>query len=131
VVDPAAVIASALGAGGALGLRDSASSAVRDAYAALKALAAKKLASRPGADVVLARHEEDPGIWRAPLLDELEKAGVDRDGDLLAAAQALLALADETGTREGRYFVDARGSQGVVIGEYNNVRNVFRPPSAD
>ena len=129
-MDPVTVIVSALGAGGALGLKDSASSAVKDAYAALKALAAKKLASRPGADVVLARHEEDPGIWRAPLLDELEKAGADRDDDLLAAAQALLALADEAGTREGRYVVDARGSQGVVIGDHNNVHNVFRSPPA-
>lgn len=130
-MDPATVIASALAAGAALGLKDSASSAVTDAYTALKTLAAKKLGSRPGADVVLARHEENPAMWQVPLLDELEKAGADQDGDLLAAAQALLALADEAGTRAGRYLIDVRGSQGVQIGDRNTQRNVFRPPSAN
>jgi hypothetical protein len=131
LVDPAAVIVSALGAGAALGLKDSASSAVTDAYAALKALVAKRLARRPGADVVLARYEEDPGIWQEPLKDELEKAGVGRDGDLMAAAQVLLALADEAGTRAGKYVIDARGSQGVQVGDRNTQHNVFRPPPAD
>lgn len=130
-MDPATVIVSALAAGATLGLKDSASAAVADAYAALKALAVKKLGSRPGADVVLARHEENPAMWQAPLLDELEKAGASRDDDLLAAAQALLALADEGGTHAGRYLIDVRGSQGVQIGDHNTQRNVFRPPSAD
>jgi hypothetical protein len=131
LVDPATEIVSALGAGGVLGLKDSASSAVADAYTALKALVAKKLDNRPGADVVLARHEEDPAIWRAPLLNELKKAGADRDEGLLSAAQALLALVDGAGTRTGKYVVDVRGSQGVVIGDHNMVRNVFRPSPAD
>lgn len=64
-------------------------------------------------------------------MNELAKAGADRDGDLVAAAQALLALADEAGTRAGRYVVDVRGSQGVQIGDRNTQHNVFRPSSAD
>lgn len=129
-MDPVTVIVSALGAGATVGLKDSASSAVTDMYAALKAAVAKKLAGRPGAEVMLGRHEENPETWQAPLAEELEKAGADRDPDLTAAAQALLAQIDEAGTRAGRYVIDARGSQGVQIGDHNAQHNVFGPPPA-
>src|SRR5262245_11864279 len=125
-MDPITLIATALAAGATVGLKDSASSAVREAYAGLKARVKDKLRSRPDADVVLARYEDTPETWRDPLEAELLKAGADRDPGLAQAAQALMKLLDEAGTRAGKYEVDARGAQGVQIGDDNRQENVFR-----
>jgi len=127
-MDPITLIVTALAAGAALGVKDAASSAVKDAYAGLKALAKRRLAGRPDAEVVLARHEHAPQTWQAPLLAELGEAGADRDRDLVAAAQALMNLVDAAGARAGKYTVDVRGAQGVQIGDHNRQDNVFYAP---
>jgi hypothetical protein len=51
-MDPITLIVAALAAGAALGIKDTASSAVQDAYASLKAHAKKRLAGRPDAEMV-------------------------------------------------------------------------------
>ena len=60
---------------------------------------------------------------------ELAEAGADRDGDLIAAAKALLDLVGEAGERAGKYTVDVRGAQGVQIGDHNRQDNVFNAPA--
>ena len=129
-VDPIALVVTALAAGAALGLKDTASSAVRDAYAGLKALVTKRLAGRPGAEVVLSQHEKAPQTWQAPLIAELDEAGAGDDLDLAAAARALMNLVDEAGARAGKYTVDVRGAQGVQIGDHARQDNVFQAPPA-
>ena len=47
-MDPITLIVTALAAGAALGVKDAASSAVKDAYAGLKALVSKRLARQAG-----------------------------------------------------------------------------------
>jgi hypothetical protein len=129
-MDPITLIVTALAAGAALGLKDTASSAVRDAYAGLNALVTTRLAGRPGAEIVLSRYEEAPQTWHAPLVAELDEAGAGDDLDLAAAAQVLMNLVDETGARAGKYTVDVRGAQGVQIGDHTRQDNVFyAPPS--
>jgi hypothetical protein len=127
-MDPITLIVTALAAGAALGVKDTASSAVKDAYAGLKALVRKRLAGRPDAEVVLARHEQAPQTWQAPLTAELGEARADQDPGLVAAAQALMNLVDEAGARGGKYTVDVRGGQGVQIGDHNRQDNVFHAP---
>lgn len=127
-MDPITLIVMALAAGAASGITDSASSAVKDAYAGLKALVRRRLAGRPDAEVVLTRHEQDPVTWQAPLNFELTDAGADRDPDLVAAAQALMKLVDKAGAQAGKYHVDVRGAQGVQIGGHNRQNNVFNAP---
>lgn len=127
-VDPVTLIVTALAAGAAAGLTDAASSAVKNAYDSLKALVRKRLAGRPNGELVLVKHEKNPGTWRAPLAAELDKAGASRDPDLIAAAHALMSLVDEAGTRAGKYTVDVRGAQGVQIGDYNLQSNIFNRP---
>jgi hypothetical protein len=75
---------------------------------------------------VLTRHEEDPETWRVPLTKELGKAGASDDRGLVSAAEALLRMVDEAGARTGKYAVDARGAQGLRIGDRNTQQNVFR-----
>lgn len=124
-MDPITLIVTALATGAALGVTDSASSAVKDTYGGLKALVRKRLDGRPGAEVVLARHEQAPETWRALLMAELDQAGADQDLGLVAAAEALMRLVDGAGPRAGKYTADVRGAQGVQIGDRNTQHNVF------
>jgi hypothetical protein len=129
-MDPVTVIVTALAAGAALGLKDTASAAVNDAYGSLKALVTRRLAGRQDGELVLARYEEAPQTWEGPLAAELTAAGATDDVGLVAAAQALMNLVDETGSRAGKYVVQVQGSQGVQVGDHNTQRNVFGAPGS-
>ena len=67
----------------------------------------RKLAGRPDAELVLARHEQDPQVWEKPLAQELTAVGVADDPDLVSAAQALMQLVDAAGSAAGKYQVSA------------------------
>ena len=129
-MDPITLIVTALAAGAASALQDGAASAVKDAYGRVKALVKKRLAGRPDGELVLARHEAAPQTWQAPLAAELSTAGAEGDRDLLDAAQALMSLVDEAGSRSGKYVVTVRDSQGVQVGDHNTQTNTFGPRSA-
>ena len=127
-MDPITLIVTALTAGAAQGITDTASAMVKDAYARLKALVKKRLADEPSAELMLAKHERSPETWQAPLMAELAEAGADRDRDLIAAAKALLDLVGEAGG--GKYSVDVRGARGVQVGDHNRQDNVFSAPDS-
>jgi hypothetical protein len=124
-MDPITLIVAALAAGAGLGVQDTASAMVKDAYAGLKALVKKRLGGGPDAELVLAKHEQAPEIWQAPLTAELAETGADSDRDLIAAAQALLDQVSEAKEKAGKYAIDVRGAQGVQIGDDNRQDNVF------
>jgi hypothetical protein len=127
-MDPVTLIVAALTAGAAMGLQDTASAAVKDAYRSLKALVSKRLAGRRDGELVLARSQEAPKTWEAPLTAELTDAGAADDASLVAAAQALMKLIDESGSRAGKYTVQIQGSQGVQVGDHNTQTNTFGVP---
>jgi hypothetical protein len=129
-MDPVTLIVTALAAGAASALQDGASSAVKDAYARVKALVMRRFANRPKGELVLAEHEAAPQVWEAPLAAELSAAGAGGDADLVAAAQALMGLVDQAGSRSGKYVVAVRGSQGVQVGDRNTQANIFGPRPA-
>jgi len=129
-MDPVTLIVTALAAGAASALQDGASDAVKNAYARLKALVAKRFADRPKGELVLAEHEAAPQTWEKPLAAELSASGAEGDADLVGAAQALMSLVDEAGSRSGKYLVAVHGSQGVQIGDHNTQTNTFGPRPA-
>jgi hypothetical protein len=129
-MDPVTLIVTALTAGATSVLQDGASAVVKDAYARLKALATKRFADRPRGELVLAEHEAAPQTWAAPLAAELSAAGAERDADLVAAAQALMSLVDEAGSRSGKYLITVHDSQGVQVGDHNTQTNTFGPRPA-
>ena len=129
-MDPVTLIVTALAAGAASALQDGASAAVKDAYARLKALAAKRFAGRPKGELVLAEYQAAPQTWEKPLAAELSAAGAGSDVDLVAVAQALMSLVDEAGARSGKYLVAVRDSQGVQVGDHNAQTNTFGPRPA-
>ena len=111
-----------------MGLSDTASGMVKDAYTALKRLVRKRLGGGPEAELVVARHEEAPQTWQAPLEAELTRAGAHGDAELIQAAKAVLDLAERIASGPGKYAVDARGASGVqVMGDGNQQHNMFRP----
>ena len=124
-MDPITLIVTALAAGATQALQDTTSAMVKDAYARLKALLRKRLGGDPGSEMVLARHEQAPETWEAPLRAELARTGAGGDGELIAAARALLDLVSQA----GKYTVDVRGAQGVQIGDHNRQDNVFNAPA--
>lgn len=126
-MDPVTLIVTALGAGAASALQDAASEAMKSTYTRLKALVTKRFAGRPKAELVLTEHEAAPQTWQAPLAAELSAAGAGDDADLVEAAQALLSLVDEAGTRAGKYLVTVQNSQGVQVGDRNTQTNIFGP----
>jgi hypothetical protein len=129
-MDPVTVIVDALAAGAAAGAKDSASSAVVDAYTGLKALARKRLGRQPDGELVLARHEQAPDTWQAPLALELAAAAAGQDDELITAAKTLLSLMGEPGAMTGNQVVDARGAYGVQVGTRNTQHIIVSAPPA-
>jgi hypothetical protein len=90
IMDPLTLISAALLAGTAKAAGD----AVPDAYKGLKAMIQKKFAGKPVAQAILDEHEKDPETYGAPLKKNLVEAGVDKDEEILKAAQELLNQLD-------------------------------------
>jgi hypothetical protein len=120
-MDPVTLIVTALGAGAAMGLQDGTAQAVKNTYVRLKALVRKRLTSRAKAELVLTEYEVAPQVWEAPLA----AADADADADLVAAAQALMSLVDEVGSRSGKYSVTVRDLQGIQVCDHNTQTTTF------
>jgi hypothetical protein len=129
-MDPVTVVVTALAAGAAAGAKDTASSAVRDAYNGLRELVRRRFAGRGAATVALEQHAADPQVWEAPLRQEMAATGAADDAGVLQAAQQLLALVDAVGAQAGKYQVDASQAQGVQVGDRNVQTNTFGAPPA-
>ncbi|MFE3520874.1 hypothetical protein ACFXOD_04635 [Streptomyces sp. NPDC059161] len=114
------LVVAALTAGASAGLTDTASSAVRDAYDALRQAVRRRL----GADArILEAQESEPALWQAELTTVLAQADADRDQEVVAAAEALLR---ELGRHpSAANVVDARDAKGVQIGDGNTQTNTF------
>lgn len=119
-MEPVTLIVAALVAGAAAGVKDTASSAVKDACDGLKGLVRGKLAGRPGGELVLDRHEQDPQVWDKPLAQELTAAGAGDDPAVVTAAQALMQLVDAAGSAAGKYQVSA-SDHAVAAGRDMNI----------
>jgi hypothetical protein len=106
-MDPIKLIMTALSAGARVTPQDG-SPALADARAELMALARERLRGRPNGAMVLRQHAEDPARWARPLAKALEAEGAAGDAALIGAAQALLRLTDEAGSRRGKYAAPAQ-----------------------
>jgi hypothetical protein len=86
-VDPVSVIVSAVALGAVAGLRDSASTAVKDAYAALKRLISDRYRD---VDVMPVERRPESLAKRQSLEEDLVASGVDADAEVLQAARGLI-----------------------------------------
>ncbi|RSM49527.1 hypothetical protein DMA12_03625 [Amycolatopsis balhimycina DSM 5908] len=112
-IEAVELVVTALAAGAAAGAKDTATAAVKDAYAGLKS----------GVRRLLDREElaDDPGELAA----ELAAVNVGDDAEVLEAARAVLREADPDGTRAGKYNVTVTDSKGVQIGDGNTMNLTF------
>jgi disulfide oxidoreductase YuzD len=88
------IILAALAAGAAAAAKDTAGTAVKDAYEGLKALIKKKFAEKGKTDDsdIVDKHEKKPdseGV-KTLLKEELLEAKIDRDAEVIKTAEELL-----------------------------------------
>ncbi|MEH2219059.1 MAG: hypothetical protein V7K72_18455 [Nostoc sp.] len=125
-MEPISIIIAALGAGAIAATKDTAGTAVKDAYQGLKALIKKKFESEPKAQMVLEEHETDPETYEAPLKKKLAEAGVDRDAEIIKAAQELLKQEKPEESAAGKYNTVFQGEvKGIQVGDRNKQENKF------
>jgi hypothetical protein len=104
-MDPITLIVAALAAGAAAGVGDTASQAIKDAYAGLKALIKRRFAGDAKAEETLADHDADPETYRKPMEKQLTESGTAEDPAVIEAAQKLMKLVDPQGSAAGQYNV--------------------------
>jgi hypothetical protein len=112
------------------GAQNTATDAVKDAYAGLKELVRRRLSGRTSGEKALAQHDDEPQEVSEALEAELVAVGAGDDAAVVGAAQRLMALLDPTGTQAGKYVVDLRGAQAVQVGDHNVQTNTFSMPPA-
>lgn len=121
-MDTITLILTALAAGALAGAQSTASDAVKDAYQGLKSLIQRKLTGKPEAELALAKHEDKPEIWKAPLADALTESGVDKDDEIVRAANNLMIMVNSHQESGGKYITHTNGNiQGFVQGDMNQV----------
>src|SRR5438105_3338489 len=91
-MDPVSLILAALAAGATAATQDTASQAVKDAYAGLKGLVKKCFEKKPQAEMTLAEYEKDTDTWQKPLQKALVETGTDLDEAVVRQAQQVLKL---------------------------------------
>ncbi|TQM78155.1 hypothetical protein FHX81_0408 [Saccharothrix saharensis] len=132
MIESVDLLVTALAAGAAAGLTDTASTAVKDAYLSLKAGVLGVLRRDGSVAGEVVRAVEDDAVATGGQAGELTAAlhgvSADTDPELLAAARQLLELADPSGAGNGKYRVVVHGGQGVLVGDGNIQHNTFSQP---
>jgi hypothetical protein len=125
-MDPITLIITALVAGASAAAKDTASQAIKDGYAGLKAIIQKRFAAKQEAEVILQQHENDPDTWKKPLAKSLEESGATQDPRIIEVAQQLLQLVHPEQHAQGKFNVQVTGPvQGQQVGDYGTQSNVF------
>ncbi len=124
-MDPVSVILAALAAGATAATKDTASQAVKDAYAGLKALVKKRFEKKPQAEMTLVEYEKDTVTWEKPLQKSLVETGTDQDEAIVRQAQQVLKLVNPQQASQGKYNVQISEGKGIVIGDNTQVTQTF------
>ena len=131
-MDPLTLLLSALTAGITASVKDTTSTAVKDAYTGLKTLIQRKFADQPKAQTALVEYEEDPDTYEKPLKKALTQGHLDQDEAILAAAQHLMTLLQPQQVAMGKYNVQITGTvQGYAQGDHQHVTMHFGEPARD
>jgi hypothetical protein len=121
-MEPITLIIGALAAGASAAAKDTASQAVKDAYAGLKTLIQQRFAERktPEGEMALAKYEQKPAVWEAPLTDALIDTQTDQAADIREAAEALKQTLEQTPDgleAVSKYILTIKNSEVGVIGD--------------
>ena len=117
------ILRAALTTGVATGFKDTATTAVRDAYGAFKALLQRKFAGNQKYETALAEYEADPDTYEKPLRKMIAEEQLDRDQEIIAAAKQVLMLTQQQAA-SGQFTVNNQGTiQAFNQGIYNSPIN--------
>jgi hypothetical protein len=120
-VEAAEMVATALTAGAAAGLKETATTAVKDSYAALVSSVRQLLKDRSGTAPVVDDPAEECDSHLDRLVTALSDAQVDTDAEVVRLARELLTQVDPAGTHVGKYMVQVHDSKGMQIGDGNTM----------
>ncbi|MET8453206.1 hypothetical protein [Streptomyces sp. NPDC005209] len=123
-MDPATLVAQALATGASAGLTGAASSAVSDAYRALRQALLARLSGSPRALERIQVLERRPGTPTGELVREFVVTDA-VDAHVEELARHLLALIGGADTRPARHGIDLSSARGVQIGDGNTQHNTF------
>jgi len=124
-MDPVSLVLAALATGVTAAAQDTASQAVKDAYAGLKALVKKRFEKKPQAEMALAEYEKDKDTWEKPLQKSLVETGADQDEAIVRQAQQVLKLVNPQQASQSKYNVQIGDGKGIVIGDDAHVEQHF------
>jgi len=121
-MDPTAVVFSALLAGIAAGASEAASTAVKDAYCALKELLRDRFSASESAKVALNEFEKDPETWEVPLRKAIVEIGIDEA--ILRQSELLLKLVPlpETGSPASKYNISIGMAKNIAVGDQSQAK---------
>ena len=120
MIDGVELVVTALTAGAVAGAKDTASTAVKDAYAGLKKLTARALRSSPDVEASAAALDA-PQVRRSELVAALNAVDAGQDHELADAALALLRVVDSPNLGPAKYVIDVHDNKGVQIGDGNTM----------
>lgn len=123
-MDPINLIITALLTGAASAAKDTASTAIKDAYASLKTLVRRRFEGKAAAQAALAESEKKPEAWKAPLEDALKETNADNDAAILESARYLLQIIQPNQTIK-EYNITVHNAKGMVIGDRAIVHQTF------
>ncbi|MEU7788001.1 hypothetical protein [Amycolatopsis sp. NPDC049159] len=126
-VEAVELVVTALTAGAAAGMKDTATAAVKDAYAGLQNGIRRLLArdDSPGEASLLEAYAANPDEHRDELVAALTSADTASDPEVLSAARALLAELGARDERPAKFTVRVTDSQGVQVGDGNTMHVKF------
>ena len=128
-MDPTALIISAITTGAVAALKETAGTAVKDAYNGFIKLINTKFKMDFKAKAALEGFKEDPQTWEKPLGKSLREQGVLEDQKVLMAAQKLLELVQAQQPTSKKYDVKIKGNvEGFVQGDHAKVTMNFNKP---
>ncbi|KAB1944943.1 hypothetical protein F8271_08460 [Micromonospora sp. ALFpr18c] len=126
-MDGVELVLAALTAGATAVVTDATSAVIRDTAASFRSLVRSRLTGRgQEALQVLEVDGTISGVGQVRLIEDLVRAGVDRDEQILRLARDLVARAEAAGGRTEIGHADLRGAQGVQLGSSNTQHNTFR-----
>ena len=116
-MDPISLILAALGAGALAGAKDTAGTAVKDAYQGLKTLIKKKFEGDVLGQAMVDAKPEEIKQAEGLLKDKITKAGADQEQEIIKVAQDLLdQVKEQPGGQEIINQTQTNTVSGVTVG---------------
>ncbi len=119
-MEPISMIIAALGAGAIAATKDTAGTAVKDAYQGLKTLIKKRFEGDVLGQAMVDAKPEEIKQAEGLLKDKITKAGADKDAEIIQAAQELLNQVKEQ-----------PGGQQIITQNISNVKYAATSGSGD